>query len=166
MRARSGIINTVKTHKTVSLIVAALIVVGGVGTAFAFYPEAEPKKAVVTQQVAAVETQQEEIVAQEPAPVVEEQPVVEPEPEPEPESLKDEIKREVEAVATAKGLDNVEYQSLCMDNMIVKNGGYDDEVKAQYYADLYLVGKTNEQGQFAKMYFGTGCYPLFYTPSN
>lgn len=163
MRRRSGIINTVKTHKMVSLIVAAFIAVGGVGTAFAFYPEAEPKKVVETQQVAAVETQQE-VVAEEPAPVVEEQqPVVEPEPEPEPESLKDKIKREVEALATSRSLSHTDLQSFCMDKMIVENGGYGDEAKAQSFADLYLVGKADDQNKVYKMQFNAGCTIYYYS---
>lgn len=51
MRRRSGVIKAVKTHKVISLTVASLIVLGGVGTgvALSLQPDPVPKKAVAEQ---------------------------------------------------------------------------------------------------------------------
>lgn len=158
MRDRSVIIRHVmKVPKKLYLAVALLIFAGGATTALAMQPAPEKPKTVEVQQVAAIEAQ-EPVAEEKVAVVAESEPVevvAEPEPKPEPESLKDEVARLVSASAASREL-NVDYQVSCMDKLIMRMSGYENEAKARSALNSYT----------SKMYFGTGCKIYYLANTN
>jgi hypothetical protein len=142
--------------------VACLLFVGGVVTATALIPHS-PKEVTLKQSSSVVPSIDDlptatggipDNTTSAPTEHVTQQTTETPAPQ---ESLQDEVKRKVEASAIERDIPNPEYQSMCMDQLVLRiDSGYQNEAKVREALALYVVGNAQEDG-LHRMYFGSSC---------